>query len=51
MVQKTKSPLHTDLNDEIVSKKLLLRHNGLHLNRKGLEIIVRFSPSPFLSAF
>ena len=43
--------MHTDLNDEKVSKKLLLRQNGLHLNKKGLEFIVRYSPSPFLSAF
>ena len=43
--------LHTDLNDEKVSKKSLLRQNGLHLNKKGLEFIVKYSPSPFLSAF
>ena len=43
--------MHTDLNDEIVSKKSLLRQNGLHLNREGLEIIVRYSPSLFLSTF
>ena len=43
--------LHTDLNDEKVSKKSLLRQNGLQINKKGLEFIVKYSPSPFLSAF
>ena len=41
----------TDLNHAIVSKKSLLRQNGLHLNRKGLEFIIRYSPGPFLSTF
>ena len=44
-------PIHTDLNDEKVSKKSLLRQNGLHLNKKGLEFIFKYSPSPFLSPF
>ena len=42
---------HTDLNDAIVSKKSLLHQNELYLNKKGLEFIVRYSSSPFLSAF
>ena len=42
---------HTDLNDSIMSKKSLLYQNGLHLNIKGLEFIVMYSPSPFLSTF
>ena len=34
-----------------VSKKSLLRQNGLYINRKCLRLIVRYSPSRFLSAF
>ena len=42
-------PGHTDLNDASV-KKSLLHQNELYLNKKGLEFIIRYSPSPFLSA-
>ena len=44
-------PRHSDLDGPILSKKLLLRQNGLQLNRKCLKFIVRYSPNPFLSAF
>ena len=33
---------HSDLDHRIVSKKLLLRQNGLQLNRNCLEFIVRY---------
>ena len=44
-------PSHTDLNDAIVSKKLLLHQNELYFTKKDLEFIDRYSPSPFLSSF
>ena len=36
--------LHSDLDGAIVSKILLLCQNGLQLNRKCLQFIVRYSP-------
>ena len=45
--------VHTDLHVDgpKVYKKSLLCQNGLYINRKCLRLIVRYFPSPFLSAF
>ena len=43
--------LHTDLDGPKVSKKSLLRQNGLQIKKKCLRLIVKGSSSPFLSAF
>jgi hypothetical protein len=50
-VRLTISTLHTDLESPKVSKKSLLRQNGLQIIRKCLRLIVRGSPSPILSTF
>ena len=44
-------PVHSGLDGMILSKKSPLCQNGLQLNRNCLQFIVRYSPSPFLSAF
>ena len=43
--------MHTDLDGPIVSQKLPLHQNGLQLNRKCLEFIVRYTPCLLLSTF
>ena len=43
--------IHTDLDGPRVYKKSSLRQNELQLNRKCLESIVSYSPSPLLSTF
>ena len=43
--------VHTDLEVAKVSKKSQLRQIQIQINRKCLRLIVKYSPSPFLSAF
>ena len=47
----SKPTWHTDLDDPIISKKLLLYQNVLQLNKKCLNFIVKYFLSPLLSIF